>query len=212
MTPVQPADLQGQRVEEVGEQAQAFALAAYRRREAEFSPEVTRELERHLYLYTVDEHWREHLHELDHLKGGIGLRAYGQRDPLIEYKREAFGLFETMMDEVREEFVQRFFRVQLQPQAAQQVIETAPRAPRQIVAQHAEAEAFGGSAPVATAEAPRQSQQAPSGAQAQAQGQGQTHAVRTGPRVGRNDPCPCGSGKKYKKCHMLTDEGVESGT
>ncbi len=209
MTPVTPAELEGQRVEEVSEKARAIAERTYRSREAEFTPEMTRELERHLYLFTLDEHWRDHLHELDHLKGGIGLRAYGQRDPLVEYKKEAFSAFETMMNEVREEFVQRFFRVQLQPQAAQEVLETQPRAPKQMVATHAEAEAFGGAPPPASAEAgaapapappmPRPTPSAPA-------------AARTGPRVGRNDPCPCGSGKKYKKCHMPIDEGVESGS
>ena len=207
MTPIQPADLEGQGTEDVQQKAIEIAEQVYARREAEFTPEVTRDLERHLYLYTIDEHWRDHLHELDHLKGGIGLRAYGQRDPLTEYKREAFTLFETMMDEVREEFVQRMFRVQLQPQAVQQVLETAPRMPRQMVAQHAEAEAFGGATAVATEEAPpaHQQQQRPKAAQHVA-------PVRTGPRVGRNDPCPCGSGKKYKKCHMPIDEGTEGGS
>ncbi len=208
MTPVDPADLKGQRVEEVIEKAEAIAERAYRTRETDFGAEVTRELERHLYLFTIDEHWRDHLHELDHLKGGIGLRAYGQRDPLVEYKKEAFGLFETLLGEVREEFVQRFFRVQLQPQAVQQVLETQPRAPRQMVAQHAEAEAFGG-APAAAPVA-----QAPQGGRPQAQALPQSAAQAPRPqlRAGRNDPCPCGSGKKYKKCHMPSDEGVGSGT
>ncbi len=207
MSPVQPQDVEGATMLDVVDKAQAIAEQAYRRREAEFTPAVTRELERHLYLYTLDEHWRDHLHELDHVKGGIGLRAYGQRDPLIEYKKEAFTLFETMMGEVREEFVQRFFRVQLQPQAAQQVLETAPRAPRQMVAQHAEAEAFGG-APAPGGEAP--APEARPAAAARPAGTPHAAPVRTGPRVGRNDPCPCGSGKKYKKCHMPIDEGVES--
>jgi preprotein translocase subunit SecA len=211
MTPVQPAELDGQTMEEVAEKAHAIAEAAYRRREAEFSPEVTRDLERHLYLFTLDEHWRDHLHELDHVKGGIGLRAYGQRDPLIEYKKEAFTLFETMMNEVREEFVQRFFRVQLQPQAVQEVLETAPRMPRQMVAQHAEAEAFGGAAPAGAPE-PAEPGAHPASRQQPAAHAAHAAPVRTGPRVGRNDPCPCGSGKKYKKCHMPIDEGVESGT
>jgi preprotein translocase subunit SecA len=204
MAPVQAADLEGGRAEEVQDHAVALAERAYRAREAEFSASVTRELERHLYLYTLDEHWREHLHELDNLKGGIGLRAYGQRDPLIEYKKEAFTAFETMMTETREEFVSRFFRVQLQPAAAREVIAEAPPPPRQMVALHAEAQAFGGA--VATEEAPPASRGAP------AKGSQPIQPVRTAPRVGRNDPCWCGSGKKYKKCHMPIDEGVESGT
>jgi preprotein translocase subunit SecA len=188
---------------ELRDKALAIAEAAYRSREREFTPEVTRELERHLYLYTTDEKWREHLHELDHLKGGIGLRAYGQRDPLVEYKKEAFLLFETMMNDTREEFVKRFFRVQLAPQAAQQVLAEEPRAPRRMVAQHAEAEAFGG-APAENGEA----------APAPAPGPGPQPTLRSvdpqrsRPQVGRNDPCWCGSGKKYKKCHQPIDEGT----
>ena len=137
MSPGSPADLEGESREAVIERAGEWAERAYRAREAQFTAPVMRELERHLYLFTLDEHWREHLHELDYLKGGIGLQAYGQRDPLVQYKKEAFSLFETMMGEVREDFVQRLFRVQLQPSAARQVIEEAPRAPRQMVAQHA---------------------------------------------------------------------------
>src|SRR5262249_58287427 len=121
----------------VEEKAIEVGEAAYQARETEFTAPVLGDVERHLYLYPLDEHWRDHLYELDHLKGGIGLRAYGQRDPLIEYKKEAFTLFETLVGEVRDEFVQRLFRVQLAPEAVQQ-IERRPR-PRQMVAQHAEA-------------------------------------------------------------------------
>ena len=202
MTPVQLADLETDRADGLVERATSVGERAYRAREAEFGPEMMRELERHLYLYTADEHWRDHLYELDHLKGGIGLRAYGQRDPLIEYKREAYTLFEGLVHDVREDFVQRLFRVQLSPEVSQVVPQ--PRAPRVTQTQHADAQAFGavgaaaaddgepvargaGSAPVAVA--PR---------------------VHAGPVVGRNDPCPCGSGKKYKKCHMLSDQGLGS--
>jgi len=129
----------------------------------------------------------------------------------VQYKKEAFTLFETMMGEVREDFVQRLFRVQVQPAAARQVIAEAPRQPRQMVAQHAEAEAWGsgGAAP----EAPPQPQQpARAGQAAGAPAQKPVaQPVRAMPRVGRNDPCPCGSGKKYKKCHMPADESVGTG-
>jgi len=201
MTPVAAGDLEAERHEELEEKAVAVGERAYRAREQEFSTALMRDLERHLYLYTIDEHWRDHLYELDHLKGGIGLRAYGQRDPLIEYKKEAYELFETLMTEVREDFVQRLFRVQLAPEAVR-AIEQQPRAPRHIQTQHAEAQAFGpGRAPAAAAaEAVAGRNTAPAPAT----------VVRSGPRVGRNDPCPCGSGKKYKKCHMLIDEGVET--
>src|SRR6266542_1881951 len=190
------ADL-SQTVLEAIEDAVLERVAKYAGPTAAVGKPVHREewnLKRHLYLYTIDEHWRDHLYELDHLTGGIGLRAYGQRDPLIEYKKEAYELFETLMTEVREDFVQRLFRVQLAPEAVR-AIEQQPRAPRHIQTQHAEAQAFGpGRAPAAAAaEAVAGRNTAPAPAT----------VVRSGPRVGRNDPCPCGSGKKYKKCHML---------
>ncbi len=199
LRPVAEADLATGNVEELSEKSFELGAAAYRAREADFTPEVMRELERHLFLFTLDEHWRDHLYELDHLKGGIGLRAYGQRDPLLEYKKEAFSLFETLVGEVNDDFIERIFRVQLDPGAVRE-IEHRP-APRALVTQHATTQTFGNiptvndsGAAVATEEAPPQQVMEP---------------VRMGPRVGRNDPCPCGSGKKYKKCHMLTDGGGE---
>ena len=127
MMPIPPAELETDRFGDLEERAVALGERAYRAREGEFGAAMMRDLERHLYLYTLDEHWRDHLYELDHLKGGIGLRAYGQRDPLIEYKKEAYDLFETLLREVREDFVQRLFRVQLAPEAATQVIRQPPR-------------------------------------------------------------------------------------
>ena len=202
MRPVTPAALETTDYGQLEEKAVAEGEAAYRGREAEFGAPVLRDLERHLYLYTLDEHWRDHLYELDHLKGGIGLRAYGQRDPLIEYKKEAFILFDTLLREVNEDFVQRLFRVQLVPEAMAEV-ERRP-APRRMVEQHAEAAAFAGRASAEADGGDGESRRSMAPA-------APVQPVRTGPRVGRNDPCPCGSGKKYKKCHMLTDEGVESG-
>ena len=199
MAPLTVEEVEADRPEDVEEKALALGVRAYRTRESEFTPEVLRELERHLYLYTLDEHWRDHLYELDHLKGGIGLRAYGQRDPLIEYKREAFSLFETLLSEVREDFVQRLFRVQLAPEAMRDLERRPP--PKQLVAQHAEAQAFAG-APAGDEE--------PVEAAGPGGGSAPAPVARSAPRVGRNDPCPCGSGKKYKKCHMPIDEGVES--
>jgi preprotein translocase subunit SecA len=212
MAPVAAAALETDSYELLEEKAVEIGVQAYRGREAEFTAAVLRDLERHLYLYTLDEHWRDHLYELDHLKGGIGLRAYGQRDPLIEYKREAFTLFDTLLHEVNEDFVQRLFRVQLVPEEMEE-LEQRPR-PRRTVEQHAEVAAFGG-ARAAGIEASGggaaggPSRGAPTGDGPEG---GRRAPVRSGPRVGRNDPCPCGSGKKYKKCHMLVDEGVGSGT
>jgi preprotein translocase subunit SecA len=205
MRPIPLEEIEDDSAEAVAEKVVAAGEKAYKAREDEFGAPLLRDLERHLYLFTVDEHWRDHLYELDHLKGGIGLRAYGQKDPLIEYKREAFTLFETLMQEVRDDFVQRLFRVQLAPETMRQM-ERRP-APRQIREQHAETGAFGAQAPAAEPEA----ETVGAGSPRAARGGGTATAtapVRAMPRVGRNDPCPCGSGKKYKKCHMPIDEGA----
>ena len=199
MTPVTPAELETDRYDELEEKAVAAGTRAYRAREEEFTPAVLRDLERHLYLYTLDEHWRDHLYEVDHLKGGIGLRAFGQRDPLLEYKKEAFTLFESLMGEVNEDFVQRLFKVQLvEEQMAS--MQTRPR-PRAMVERHESMGAFAGAPAAPDNGGGDVSAPPPVTAAARA-------PVRTVPRVGRNDPCPCGSGKKYKKCHMPIDEGV----
>ncbi len=200
MRPVAQADVESDHVEQLTGRIEELGEEAYRARETQFGPELMREVERHLYLFTLDEHWRDHLYELDHLKGGIGLRAYGQRDPLIEYKKEAFTLFETLLEEVNEDFVQRLFRVQVEPEGLRGV-EQRPT-PRAMVAQHAATQSFGN---IPTT---RDGVTAP--AEDAVQTSVAVEPVHAGPRVGRNDPCPCGSGKKYKKCHMLIDGGVDA--
>ncbi|MBI1797909.1 MAG: preprotein translocase subunit SecA [Candidatus Eisenbacteria bacterium] len=202
-TPLAAADLEARDHEALLERVGEIAENAYRAREAELTAPTLREVERRLFLDVLDAHWRDHLYELDHLKSGIGLRAYGQRDPLVEYKREAYGLFETLLDEVNEDFVGALFRVQIvderPPVAARQK-------PRQIVEQHAAAEVFGGVAAPAEAGPPARGAQGRTPAPAP-----QPAAAPVTLRAGRNDPCPCGSGKKYKKCHMLIDQGVGTG-
>ncbi|MGH2721810.1 MAG: SEC-C metal-binding domain-containing protein, partial [Actinomycetota bacterium] len=160
------------------------ALAYYHQREEEIGPERFRELERLVFLSILDAKWREHLYEMDHLREGIGLRAYGQRDPLIEYQREAYDTFQTMMATIKEEFVRYMFHVQ--------VVEEPPaqKAPERLTTTHAPAPspltAGGPDGGGASALAPPQPVAA-----------GPAHSDK----VPRNAPCPCGSGKKYKKCH-----------
>jgi preprotein translocase subunit SecA len=155
---------------------------------------VLRRVERDVMLQIVDQQWKDHLYSLDHLKEGIGLRGYGQRDPLVEYKKESFGLFQDMKARIEEEMVRYLFW--LRP-----VLEEAPRPvqrrPTQMTLSKPEVESsparaaapppeFGGSAP----------------RPARTGGDDVIKTVkREEPKVGRNDPCPCGSGKKYKKCH-----------
>jgi preprotein translocase subunit SecA len=127
----------------------------------------------------IDQLWKDHLLNMDHLKEGIGLRGYGQRDPLVEYKKEAFDMFQGMMDNLKELVVEQLAKVRLARE------EPAP-------------------VQVARAVAPRwQENRSGDGLSAGPAGPGGRAEPRTGAKVGRNDPCPCGSGKKYKKCCLL---------
>jgi len=146
--------------------------AKYEEKEKLFGTEMMRWLERHIILDIVDGQWKDHLLTLDHLKEGIGLRGYGQKDPLVEFKKEAFTLFENLMNRLDTETVRFLFL--MQPAKPEQQAERIERKQRQAQQQ------LQYSAGAAQEEAPR--------------------PVRTGLKIGRNDPCPCGSGKKYKKC------------
>ena len=215
LTPVSLATFEaGGTQEGLLEAALAAAHAAYAQREEVFGAERMREVERRIQLMVIDEKWRDHLFEIDHLRGGIGLRAYAQRDPLLEYKAEAFRMFEELIVGIEEDTVRYLFRVM--PAAASapavRVPHPTPRPVARMQTMHQGTSAFGaGATPVAEAgeaaadhgmapgtrpgPAPRRSR--PGGSPGE--GAGRT-IVRTQPKVGRNEPCPCGSGKKYKKC------------
>ena len=145
-------------------------IAAYEAREREIGPELMREVERHFLLRFIDMKWMEHLRAMDDLREGIGLRAYGQKNPLLEYQFEAYEMFQNMLRSVQEDTVNALFRVRVQVEAS-----------------------------------PQQEQREDLLSRAAYHGAGGQAGQRTTPRrveakVGRNDPCPCGSGKKYKKC------------
>jgi preprotein translocase subunit SecA len=145
----------------------------YAEKEKLFGEKMMRWLERRIILDIVDTQWKDHLLTLDHLKEGIGLRGYGQKDPLVEFKKEAFTLFEDMMGRIDTETVRYLFLVQpARPEDEAREIERRQRRQQQEMQLQAGA---------AKAEPPK--------------------PIRAGAKVGRNDPCPCGSGKKYKKCH-----------
>ncbi len=153
----------------------------------------------HVMLQVLDEKWKDHLFELDHLRTGIQYRAWGQKDPLIEYKREAFDMFVDLMDDIRSTFTDRFFKFQVQVNAGPPPTRPAQATPMRAVkpeARVAESDLMVG-AP-AEAASPQGEMQATHGEPGEAPQQPQRRSV---PKVGRNDPCPCGSGKKYKKCH-----------
>ena len=154
-----------------------------------------RELERLAMLQVIDTSWRDHLYEMDQLKEGIGLRAYGQKDPLLEYKSEGFNAFTDMLAQVNENVVELIYKAQIRQELP---FRRQARQPQQMQEVHDSATGMGFQrAPQEQAEG-----QAPGHPQQQQQQrQGKKVPIVTGPKTGRNDPCPCGSGKKYKKCH-----------
>jgi preprotein translocase subunit SecA len=176
-----------------------MAREAYERKEKEISEPLMREVERRVALSVIDEQWRDHLHEIDLLKEGIGLRAYGQKDPLLEYKKEAFNAFQEMTERIRHETVKRLFRVSLVPQVAEPPPVRMPAFFPQARMSHSAFSAFGAPTAGGMAGPGRGESQRP--ARAQGQATAPREPVRVMEKVGRNDPCPCGSGKKYKKCH-----------
>jgi len=164
-----------------------LAEAAWKRKEEQVGAEMLRQFERSLMLQTLDHHWREHLAALDHLRQGIHLRGYAQKNPKQEYKREAFELFSDMLDRIKTDVVKVVLNVQVRTQEDVQAVEPEPP-PVNVRYQHADydealgtAGGNGDNGDVALAPPPP--------------------FVRAGDKVGRNDPCPCGSGKKYKHCH-----------
>ncbi|HEX5416324.1 MAG TPA: preprotein translocase subunit SecA, partial [Chloroflexota bacterium] len=158
-----PPALQGLTREEIRTLVEDFADAAYQQREEEMSSDAMRLLERLLMLQVIDRLWVEHLTAIDDLRQGIGLRAYGQRDPLAEYKTEAYNMFQGLLAAIRHEVSHAIYHVSLMP------AEPAPPPP------------------------PQTNREESDGAREPAR-----NAAK---KIGRNDPCPCGSGKKYKRCH-----------
>jgi preprotein translocase subunit SecA len=161
--------------------------ARYGERERELGADLLRALERHEMLIVIDTQWKDHLLSIDHLKEGIGLRGYGQRDPLTEYKKEAFDLFQGMVERVKAAVVERLFKVQVVRDTPMELPAVTAWARTHETRGELPGEHPGGTPPAAVAAA----RPAP------------PPRTATGAKIGRNDPCYCGSGKKYKKCHYL---------
>jgi preprotein translocase subunit SecA len=156
---------------ELADRAAEDALERYEEKEQTIGSQVMRQLERMVLLNLTDTRWREHLYEMDYLQEGIHLRAYGQKDPLTEYRREAFTMFEELTDSIADGFVRYIYRVEL----VRQDEPSRPR-PQRVQMQHGDEAA---------------------------QNAGASSQLKSD-KVPRNAPCPCGSGKKYKKCHGAT--------
>jgi preprotein translocase subunit SecA len=162
-TTITPEQLIKMEKEEVREFLFEEAQKVYQQREELFGPETMREIERAVMLQVVDNKWMDHLDAMDQLREGIGLRAYGQKDPLVEYKFEAYEMFNAMIANIQEDFIRYVLRV------SPTVVEEPKERPQKVVENRYEE-------------------------------QGPKQPIRAENQVGRNDPCPCGSGKKYKKC------------
>ena len=166
------------------------ATGHYEQRAAKFGDEEFARLEKFLLLDTVDRQWKDHLLALDHLREGIGLRAYGQRNPLVEYKRESFALFEDMWERIEDHVVKFLYHAEPveDMQLRRRGVSTTMSHPEAagLAASHAQQERAANT-PVSAPDARP------------------TTVRRSQPKVGRNDPCPCGSGKKYKRCHGAAD-------
>ena len=191
--------LEGKSVDEMRDLIWDLVRAKYAEKEVLVDAEVFRRVERDVMLQVVDAQWKDHLYSLDHLKEGIGLRGYGQRDPLVEYKRESFEMFKAMRGRIDEETVKYLWR--LRPVVRDSDAMSAGPTIRRVT-------------PLSYGEPGRQAAPVFAGAGAAVVEAGGPRPARTGgddaavrtvrrdtPKVGRNDRCPCGSGKKYKKCH-----------
>ena len=168
------------------EQLVAGAKTQYHKRAVHFGEEDFARLERFLLLDTVDRQWKDHLLALDHLREGIGLRAYGQRNPLVEYKRESFALFEDMWERIEDHVVKFLYHAE--------PVENMQLRRRGVATTLSHPEAAG----LASS---HEQQERAANTPVSAPDARPTTVRRSQPKVGRNDPCPCGSGKKYKKCH-----------
>ena len=175
---ISPVAEQGKGVEQwrgIGREAlredlRQFVLDGYKKKEEELTPDLLRYLEKMVLLQVIDHHWKDHLLGMDQLRDGIGLRGYGQKDPLVEYKREGYDLFAALMDRIKLDSLDRLFHVQAVRSEAHEPAMRSPQ-PRRMTLNRGE-----------EATAPRT-------------------VYREKEKVGRNDPCPCGSEKKFKKCH-----------
>ncbi len=177
--------------ERIAQRVQEAMAAHFDEKEAQLGPETMRSLEKHIMLTVLDKSWKEHLASMDYLRQGIHLRGYAQKQPKQEYKKEAFELFSEMLEKVKREVVTILARVRIRSEEEVAALEAEERRvaaarAQQLQFQHQEAGGYSADEEAADVEAAQL---------------GFSPVTRDGPKVGRNDPCPCGSGKKFKHCH-----------
>ncbi|MCB9500995.1 MAG: preprotein translocase subunit SecA [Deferribacteres bacterium] len=173
---------------EITEKIHDAAAKAYDYKEKSVTARIMRQMERFAMLQTIDVKWRDHLYEMDQIKEGIGLRAYGQKDPLIEYKSEGFRAFKEMIDDLNRDVLELLFKMQVHTERSAE-LQRRQQMMNRLTTMHQDATGMG----MHGGESPQNAAVA-----------GKRQPVVVEQKVGRNDPCPCGSGKKYKKCHGTT--------
>ncbi|HYA15993.1 MAG TPA: preprotein translocase subunit SecA [Bryobacteraceae bacterium] len=212
---IMPSDLANMTAEQIERELYDRASAAYQAKEDLVGASLMREAERNIMLHIIDDQWKDHLLSMDHLKEGIGLRGYGQKDPLVEYKKESFTLFQDMMDRIEDETVRYlyFLRFEQNPQALpfsnadtefEEDEEEEERKRQELARQVEEQQRLAAQSAVMDMTRGIQKQHEKELKELQFAGSAGTASQTvsaSAPKVGRNDPCPCGSGKKYKKCH-----------
>jgi preprotein translocase subunit SecA len=176
------------------------AAETYDRKVAEIGPSVMHEIEKQIMLRQLDTHWKEHIAALDYLRQGIHLRGYAQRNPKQEYKREAFEMFSSMLERVKHDTISILSKIQIRRPEDMQAVEPPPPDQTTLRFQHAAAPSL-----VAPPPPPAEPRPVAAGREQPVRpppaAEPVTPYVREQPKVGRNDPCPCGSGKKFKQCH-----------
>jgi len=175
---------------QIKDELEKVLTQTYEAKEAQVTPEIMRKMERMILLHVIDTKWKEHLHTMDQVKDGISLRALGQRDPLVEYKKEGFAMFKAMYASINHEVAGMIFRLEAMPPQ-----EIRPRSVFSEIPQQAVHQEFQGGMPTAQT-SPQQAMMQ----ETQVSQQPKASTPSTADKVGRNDACPCGSGKKYKKC------------
>jgi preprotein translocase subunit SecA len=214
---VNPADLAGMNSDQIEEELFERSRQTYQAKEDLVGASLMREAERNIMLHVIDDQWKDHLLSMDHLKEGIGLRGYGQKDPLVEYKKESFQLFQDMMDRIEDETVRYLYFLRFEQSAPALPFvnsdddeeEEGPSEEQQRIEQSKAAEedqrrAAQNAVQDMTRNIQRQHEKELKDLQftgTNGSGTANKTVSNGGPKTGRNDPCPCGSGKKYKKCH-----------
>ncbi|MGH8459570.1 MAG: SEC-C metal-binding domain-containing protein, partial [Nevskiales bacterium] len=176
------------------ERIQTQVTEAYETKRRQVGEEVIRRFERDVMLQVLDTLWREHLAAMDYMRQGIHLRGYAQKDPKQEYKREGFAMFSTLLDRLKSEVTGILMRVQVRVQSEVEALEQQRQRQRRMSFVHADA-------PSAMQDTPAEQAAAAAVTPPRAETAKVETFVREGQKVGRNEPCPCGSGKKYKHCH-----------